>query len=273
MDANPDWHGVRLSLAYDEDVADDAASIARTANHLVRPYGRTAEPSARWQALPVHRGTAFTEPDFAADITATQRDDGEVWLDFTDDASLPAVGERFRAEYATRRRGFPAPVWHGTARFTLTTTTGLWRVSLGSGSRPFNLIVHPPLHDIHGEPVGRGPEKVCRSCQTSRSVAFFTRNPRNPDGLQRDCVMCSAVPRSKNRRGRATASSRNRKAALVRVPDGFKACSVCASAKPATTQFFGPDRRTRDGLQHRCRRCSGTVPALMARIEATIGIC
>lgn len=288
MDVQPAWHAVPLPLPDDDDADErDADCTEREYDHAARIASdrlqaqRSSSAARRWQALPrapTAAGAAFTKAAFDAEITATRRDDGAFWIDFND-------GDRFRAESPTAAgrsgHGFPSPIWHGTALFTRT-PTGLWRVAIAS-QRAFNLIVYPARHDIHGEPIDRGPEKVCRGCRTSRPVAFFTRNPRNPDGLQRNCVTCSNVPLA--RRGspssssgsdtRSTAAARGRRAALVRVPDEFKACPVCASAKPATPQFFGPDRRTRDGLQHRCRECSGTVPALIAlrRREATHGMC
>lgn len=288
MDAQPAWHATPLPDAGDDADQRSADCIEREFDHAARIVAdrlqaqRSSSAARRWQSLPRARRTAFTEAAFEAAITATRRDDGAVWLDFDD-------GDRFRAEYPTATgrsgHGFQSPVWHGTARFTRT-QTALWRVAI-AGQRSFNLIVYPPLHDIHGEPIDRGREKVCRSCQTSRPLAFFTRNPRNPDGLQRSCVECSNVPspepseprkcsaRSSRKGKRSTVAARGRRAALVRVPGGFKVCPICASAKPATAQFFGPDRRTRDGLQHRCRDCSGTVPSLIAlrRREVTYGIC
>jgi hypothetical protein len=219
----------------------------------------------------------FLADTFATMLSATTRDDGEVWLDLDD-------GLRVRASYSTpftaahgrnqapepnhKPGKFPATVWNGVVEFRRT-DSGLWLLTLPATGHAFTMVAWPE------QVPDRGAEKVCAGCYVSRPVGMFTRNPRNADGLQRRCVDCCKVakppigkssrrrsPGTRSRR-RVTPAARALANAITPSPMGRKTCPCCVKSKPARRPFFVVDHRTKDGLQHLCAECSETVPALM----------
>ena len=222
---------------------------------------RQFKPSASTRAFVSAMFTALA-------VTATLRDDGDVWLDLADGLQVRAsFTKRGRAEPEHVSGKFPATVWHGLVEFART-PTGLWLVTLPEGD-PFTMVVWPE------HVPDRGAEKVCAGCHVSRPVGRFTRNARNPDGLQRQCGDCSRVakpPIGNASRRRSPVSGARRRVtpaalalanAITPSLKGWKTCSICVKSKPAKRPFFVTDHRTKDKLQHLCAECSETVPALM----------
>ena len=225
--------------------------------------------------------TAFIADNFTVSLTATSRDDGAVWL-------VLLGGLRAKATYSLECPGahrdgdthdpkfrgddhvagsFPTNVWRGVVSFQRTPDC-LWLATLPDGTA-FTL-------EVWGQELSdRGIEKVCEACQTSRPVAMFARHHKAKDGLQLCCRDCSGTlpPRigkaslhsasNGRRKRRSTSAGRAVANAVAMAPVGWKACPECVTAKPATAAHFVPDPNTADGLQHRCRDCSGTISGLL----------
>ena len=219
--------------------------------------------------------TAFVAAAFTADLTATLRDDGALWLMLPHDLRVIAkyslefphpLDPTFRDDDHVAG-SFPASLWHGIVAFQRT-PDALWLVTLPDGNS-FTVLVLPD------DGYDRGPEKVCAACHLSKPVGLFAVHHRTYDGLQRRCMSCSgtiqprigqaALHSTSNRRRsrRTTAAGRRLANAVTGARPGSKTCPECLMAKAATTHNFGPDPQTTDGLQHRCRKCSGTVPGLL----------
>lgn len=198
---------------------------------------------------------------FTADVTATQRDDNDTWLDLADGGRYRITASD-RSDEHHREGWFYGRVWTGNATFA-PTPDGLWLIN-----GAFTAIVYPP------DPAyGRGPECVCRVCRKSAPEVAFRKT--RTGGRESVCASCraGAVPGPTKQRSRRSAfaahSRRSTAAARARLnvcaPVGHKVCPCCHEVYPATKDHFTPDPRTPDGLQHACRKCSGTVAGLAWR--------
>jgi hypothetical protein len=269
--------GGAIGALLDPCASDHDEHVAELGCLVDRPGFDGCQPVAALGWDDVHC-SAFVADNFTVDLTATLRDDGAVWL-------VLVSGLRIKATYSQEypdptdpsfqeddhvSGSFPANIWHGTVKFQRT-PDALWLATLPDGTAFTMVVWGQELFD-------RGLEKVCRSCQLSRRQDMFHKSGTSPDGRQHVCVHCSqAVPprigkaalhsaSGGTRSRRSTPAGRALANVIAGAPHAWKTCPVCMAAKKPTTRNFGPDPQTEDGMQHRCRRCSGTVPGLLHAI-------
>lgn len=86
--------------------------------------------------------------------------------------------------------------------------------------------------------------KRCATCGENKTLGEFSKG-------KGQCKPCRSAhyQRKYRERNPEVKSPRYHADAIHRV------CSRCGESKPATTEFFAPERRVRDGLRARCRVC------------------
>ena len=90
-------------------------------------------------------------------------------------------------------------------------------------------------------------QKQCCSCRLFKPVADYARNRQNPDGLYRECKVCSNASRRRQAHAQGI---------IPRTPvrsSEQKRCSECRRWKPFAE--FHSDCTNKDGRSHRCALC------------------
>jgi len=84
--------------------------------------------------------------------------------------------------------------------------------------------------------------KACKTCNTTKNITEFYKNPNVKDGYLnkcKDCVRQYDIQRTKKHPGPRTT--------------GFKTCSFCQQKKRVSE--YSKRLRAKDGLRHRCKPC------------------
>lgn len=115
-----------------------------------------------------------------------------------------------------------------------------------------------------GSTQGRVEMKRCSQCggRFPRTEDFFFQRPGTSDGLAYVCKACQGVNSRNSARRRTAQKKEQKKEARV---ENMKTCKRCGKSFPATSEYFGPKKKTRDGLNYWCRSCANKVTREWAR--------
>ncbi len=93
------------------------------------------------------------------------------------------------------------------------------------------------------------PQKKCRRCEQVKPATreFFNATPATEDHLMTLCKECRKAERRQK-----WALEHPKKPSTI--PDGYKQCTICHEAKPATLEYFYARNRTK-GVQPWCKVC------------------
>jgi hypothetical protein len=119
--------------------------------------------------------------------------------------------------------------------------------------------------------------KKCSVCGEEKLATneYFHNYARSKDGLKSMCKECMKEYNKKNHaqyyeKNKEKVNTKNMENYFKKhpkvekevIPDGYKRCSQCGELKPKTTEYFGVEKKTKDGFKFSCKACRREIEYL-----------